>query len=463
MPEIEQFDAIVIGSGQAGNPLAKALAKAGKKTAVIESKHVGGTCVNEGCTPTKTMIASARVAYLANRGADYGVHTGPISIDMERIRERKRAIVKSFREGSEKGLKATDCDSLIMGEASFAGRKLVRVACNEGGERLLAAELIFLNTGLRSAVPRIDGLAEVPYLDNASVMELGEVPEHLIVLGGGYIGLEFGQLFRRLGSAVTIIQSRARLLTGEDDDVADAVRRILEEDGIEVLLNASATSVRKSDGGIAVTVKTGNGEHGVAGSHLLLAVGRVPNTERLNLPVGGVETDERGYIRVDDFLETTAPGVYALGDVKGGPAFTHISYDDYRVAVANVLEGKRVSIAGRMVPYTLFIDPELGRIGITEAQAREQGRRIRVAKMPATSIARALEIDETRGMLKIVVDAETEQILGAAMLAVEGGEMASMVQIAMMGKLPYPALRDAIWSHPTWSEALNNLLFKFED
>jgi pyruvate/2-oxoglutarate dehydrogenase complex dihydrolipoamide dehydrogenase (E3) component len=463
MPEIEQFDAIVIGSGQAGNPLAKALAKAGKKTAVIESKHVGGTCVNEGCTPTKTMIASARVAYLANRGADYGVHTGPISIDMERIRERKRAIVKSFREGSEKGLKATDCDSLIMGEASFAGRKLVRVACNEGGERLLAAELIFLNTGLRSAVPRIDGLAEVPYLDNASVMELGEVPEHLIVLGGGYIGLEFGQLFRRLGSAVTIIQSRARLLTGEDDDVADAVRRILEEDGIEVLLNASATSVRKSDGGIAVTVKTGNGEHGVAGSHLLLAVGRVPNTERLNLPVGGVETDERGYIRVDDFLETTAPGVYALGDVKGGPAFTHVSYDDYRVAVANVLEGKRVSIAGRMVPYTLFIDPELGRIGITEAQAREQGRRIRVAKMPATSIARALEIDETRGMLKIVVDAETEQILGAAMLAVEGGEMASMVQIAMMGKLPYPALRDAIWSHPTWSEALNNLLFKFED
>jgi pyruvate/2-oxoglutarate dehydrogenase complex dihydrolipoamide dehydrogenase (E3) component len=463
MPEIEQFDAIVIGSGQAGNPLAKALAKAGKKTAVIESKHVGGTCVNEGCTPTKTMIASARVAYLANRGADYGVHTGPISIDMERIRERKRAIVKSFREGSEKGLKATDCDSPIMGEASFAGRKLVRVACNEGGERLLAAELIFLNTGLRSAVPRIDGLAEVPYLDNASVMELGEVPEHLIVLGGGYIGLEFGQLFRRLGSAVTIIQSRARLLTGEDDDVADAVRRILEEDGIEVLLNASATSVRKSDGGIAVTVKTGNGEHGVAGSHLLLAVGRVPNTERLNLPVGGVETDERGYIRVDDFLETTAPGVYALGDVKGGPAFTHISYDDYRVAVANVLEGKRVSIAGRMVPYTLFIDPELGRIGITEAQAREQGRRIRVAKMPATSIARALEIDETRGMLKIVVDAETEQILGAAMLAVEGGEMASMVQIAMMGKLPYPALRDAIWSHPTWSEALNNLLFKFED
>ena len=463
MPEIEQFDAIVIGSGQAGNPLAKALAKAGKKTAVIESKHVGGTCVNEGCTPTKTMIASARVAYLANRGADYGVHTGPISIDMERIRERKRAIVKSFREGSEKGLKATDCDSPIMGEASFAGRKLVRVACNEGGERLLAAELIFLNTGLRSAVPRIDGLAEVPYLDNASVMELGEVPEHLIVLGGGYIGLEFGQLFRRLGSAVTIIQSRARLLTGEDDDVADAVRRILEEDGIEVLLNASATSVRKSDGGIAVTVKTGNGEHGVAGSHLLLAVGRVPNTERLNLPVGGVETDERGYIRVDDFLETTAPGVYALGDVKGGPAFTHVSYDDYRVAVANVLEGKRVSIAGRMVPYTLFIDPELGRIGITEAQAREQGRRIRVAKMPATSIARALEIDETRGMLKIVVDAETEQILGAAMLAVEGGEMASMVQIAMMGKLPYPALRDAIWSHPTWSEALNNLLFKFED
>ncbi len=463
MAEIEQFDAIVIGSGQGGNPLAKALAKAGKKTAVIEREHVGGTCVNEGCTPTKTMVASARVAYLARRGGDFGVVTGPITIDMPKIRERKRAIVKSFREGNERGLKETDCDALIMGEASFAGPKLVRVACNGGGERLLTAELIFLNTGMRSSVPKIDGLADVPYLDNRSVMELGEVPRHLIVVGGGYIGLEFGQLFRRLGSKVTIIQSGKQLLAREDEDVAEEVRKIVEQDGIEVLLNASARSVRREGDSVTLTVEAGGGEREVSGSHILLAVGRTPNTDRLNVSATGIALDDHGFIRVNEYLETNVPGVFALGDVKGGPAFTHISYDDYRVLTANLLEGKRVSIAGRMVPYTVFIDPQLGGIGLTEREARAQGKKIRVAKMAATSIARALESDESRGLLKILVDAETEQILGAAMLAVEGGEMASMVQIAMMGKLPYTALRDAIWSHPTWSEALNNVFFNFED
>ena len=463
MADPERFDAIVIGSGQGGNPLARALAKAGKRTAMIEREHVGGTCVNEGCTPTKTMVASGRVAYLAGRGGDFGVNCGPIAIDMAKIRERKRAIVKSFREGNERGLKETDCDAIIMGQASFAGPKLVRVACNGGGERVLSAELIFLNTGLRSSIPKIDGLADVPYVDNRSVMELGEVPRHLVVLGGGYIGLEFGQLFRRLGSAVTIIHTGARLLTREDDDIADEVRKILEEDGIEVLLNASARSVRREGDGVAVTVKVVAGERVVSGSHLLLAVGRTPNSNMLNLAAAGIEADEHGYIRVNEYLETNVPGIYVIGDVKGGPAFTHISYDDYRVAVANVLEGKRVSIAGRMVPYTVFIDPQLGRIGLTEREARAKGKKIRVAKMAATSIARALESDESRGLLKIVVDAETEQILGAAMLAVDGGEMASMVQIAMMGKLPYTALRDAIWSHPTWSESLNNVFFNFED
>ncbi|AXC14940.1 PF00070 family, FAD-dependent NAD(P)-disulfide oxidoreductase [Acidisarcina polymorpha] len=462
MPEIEQFDAIVIGSGQAGNPLAKALAKAGKRTAVIESKHVGGTCVNEGCTPTKTMVASGRVAYLARRGADYGVATGPITINMEKIRERKRAVVKSFREGSERAIKATDCDALIMGEASFAGPKLVRVQAKDGAERLIAAELIFINTGLRSSVPELEGIADVPYLDNASVMELGEVPEHLVVLGGGYIGLEFGQLFRRLGSRVTIVQSGTKLLGREDDDVAEEVRKILVQDGVGVLLNTKAYSVWKDDGGIAVAVSGSEGERTINGSHLLLAVGRVPNTDKLNPAAAGIELDERGYIRVDEFLETNVSGVYALGDVKGGPAFTHISYDDYRVAAANVLEGKRISIAGRMVPSTLFIDPELGRIGLTEAEARSQGLKVRIAKMPASSVARALETDESRGFLKIIVDAETDQILGAAILAVEGGEMASMIQIAMMGKLPFTALRDGIWSHPTWSEALNTVFFNFQ-
>src|SRR5271170_3230506 len=408
MPEIEQFDAIVIGSGQAAKPLAIALAKAGKRTAVVEAKHVGGTCVNEGCTPTKTMVASGRVAYLARRGGDYGVKTGPIAIDMEKIRERKRAIVKNAREGGERAIRATDCDALIMGEASFAGQKLVHVACNGGGERMLRGDLIFINTGLRSAVPvpKVEGLADVPYLDNVSVMELGEVPEHLVVIGGGYIGLEFGQLFRRLGSKVTIVQSGPKLLIREDDDVAEEVRKILEQDGIEILLNAKAQSVRKQGGGLALTVKTAAGEQVVTGSHLLVAVGRTPNTDRLNLPAAGVEMDEHGFIRVNEYLETSAPGIYALGDVKGGPAFTHISYDDYRIAAANLLEGKRRSIAGRMVPSTVFIDPQLGRIGMTEAKARASGRKIRVAKMPATSIARALETDEKRGLMKIIVDAE---------------------------------------------------------
>ncbi len=459
----EHFDAIVIGSGQGGNPLARALAKAGKKTAMIEREHIGGTCVNEGCTPTKTMVASGRVAYLARRGGDFGVNCGPIAIDMVKIRERKRSIVKSFREGNERGLKETDCDAIVMGEASFAGPKLVRVACDGGGERVLSADLIFLNTGLRSSIPKIDGLAEVPYLDNRSVMELDEVPKHLVVVGGGYIGLEFGQLFRRLGSAVTVVQAGSKLLTREDDDVAEEVKKILEQDGIEVLLNASAQGVRRDGDGVALTVKVAGSERVISGSHLLLAVGRIPNTDMLNLAAAGIEADQHGFIRVNEYLETNVPGVYALGDVKGGPAFTHISYDDYRVLEANVLKGKRVSIAGRMVPYTVFIDPQLGGIGLTEREALAQGKKTRIAKMPSTSIARALESDETRGFLKVIVDAETEQILGASMLAVDGGEMASMIQIAMMGKLPYTALRDATWSHPTWSEALNNVFFKFAD
>lgn len=463
MADLEKFDAIVIGSGQGGNPLAKALANAGKKTAVIEREHIGGTCVNEGCTPTKTMVASGRVAYLARRGRDFGVDCGPIAIDMVRIRERKRAIVKSFREGNERGLKETDCDAIIMGEASFVGPKLVSVACNGDGERLLSADLIFINTGLRSTVPKIDGLGDVPYLDNRSVMELGKVPEHLIVLGGGYIGLEFGQLFRRLGSAVTIVHSHAKLLAREDDDVADEVQKVLKEDGIEVVLNATAQSVRQEDGGVELTVAIGGKERVVSGSHLLLAVGRTPNTDKLKPVTAGIECAPRGYIRVNEYLETNVPGIYAIGDVKGGPAFTHISYDDYRIAEANVLKGKRMSTAGRMVPYTVFIDPQLGRIGLTEREARAEGKKIRVAKMPSSWIARALESDESRGLMKVIVDAETEQILGAAMLNVDGGEMASMVQIAMMGKLPYTALRDATWSHPTWSEALNTVFSKFED
>ncbi len=464
----EGFDAIVIGSGQGGNPLCKALAATGMRTALIERAHVGGTCVNEGCTPTKTMVASGRVAYLARRGADYGVHTGPIGIEMARVRQRKREIVDNFRTSGEKGIAKTKGLSLIMGEASFSGPKRVVVRLNGGGQRELNASRIFINAGARPAVPWLDGLKDVAFLNSTSIMELDSVPEHLLVLGGGYVGLEFGQMFRRFGSRVTIVQSGAQLLHQEDADVAKEVAAILKQDGVDVLLRATATRVAKSAGGqIQVSVRMGgkSGEvRAVAGSHLLVATGRVPNTDSLNVAAAGIAVDQRGFIQVNAKLKTTAAGVYALGDIKGGPAFTHISYDDFRILRTNLIDHGKASTAGRMVPYTVYIDPQLGRIGLTETQACALKKwKIRVAKMPMTSVARALEVDETRGFIKAVVDAKTARILGAAVLGIEGGEIMSMLQLAIMGKLPYTALRDATFAHPTLAESLNNLFNNFED
>jgi pyruvate/2-oxoglutarate dehydrogenase complex dihydrolipoamide dehydrogenase (E3) component len=459
----ERFDAIILGSGQAGDPLAAALAKAGKKTAVVENKHVGGTCVNEGCTPTKTMVASGRVAYLARRASDYGVTLGAeITIDMPRVRGRKREVVENARSRNEKNLQTTENIELIYGLGHFVGPKTLQVDLREGGTRTLEADWIFINTGLRSAIPKIDGIDRISFLNNESIMELDTVPDHLLVVGGGYIGLEFGQMFRRFGSQVTVIHVGQQLLDHEDADVAEEVRKILTEDGIEILLEAETTTARRIGGSIELTVKVGTEARTVKGSHLLLAVGRTPNTDALNLPATGVEVDKQGHIKVNDFLETNVPGIYGLGDVKGGPAFTHISYDDYRVVTANLLNGEKRSIRDRILPYTVFIDPQLGRIGLTEAAARKQGKKVRVAKMPMTSVARAIETAETRGFIKIVVDAETELILGAVVLGIEGGEIATVVQMAMQGGLKYTALRDGIFSHPTLSEALNNVFFRWE-
>ena len=456
---VESFDAIVIGSGQGGNPLAGALAAAAKKTALIERQDVGGTCINRGCTPTKTMVASARVAWLARRGADYGVHTGPVTVDMGRVRERKRAIVSSFRESREKRLEKVKAD-LIRGEASFTGPRQLRVALKGGGERLLRADQIFIDTGTHSAKPAIAGLDAVPHLDNDSIMELDRVPEHLLVLGGGYIGVEFSQMFRRFGSQVTVIQAGPQLLREEDEDVAAEVLKILREDGIDVLLNARAQEVKP---GIALKVAIEGKTQTVEGSHLLLATGRVPNTGALKPAAGGVETDERGFIRANERLETSAPGVYVIGDVKGGPAFTHISYDDYRILKANLLDRGNRTTRDRMVPYTVFMDPQLGRVGMTEAEAKKSGRKIRVARMPMTSVARALEVDETRGLMKAIVDAETEEIVGATVLGLEGGEVMSVLQMAMMGHLKWSVLHDAVLAHPTLAESLNNLFLHFDD
>jgi pyruvate/2-oxoglutarate dehydrogenase complex dihydrolipoamide dehydrogenase (E3) component len=458
----EKFDAILVGSGQANDTLAGAFAKAGHKTVVIESKHAGGTCINEGCTPTKTMVASGRVAYLARRAADYGVQTGPITIDLVKVRQRKRDIVEDGRSRNEKRLTGENIE-LIYGLADFAGPRTLHVTLRDGGSRTLSADWIFLNTGLRAAIPSIPGLLNIPFLTNESIMELDSVPDHLLVIGGGYVGLEFGQMFRRFGSQVTIIHRGHQLLDNEDPDVSDEVRKILTEDGIEVLLEAQTVAAGSAGKDVQLTVRLGSETRTITGSHLLVAAGRSPNTDALNLPATGVDVDPHGYIKVNDYLETNVPGIYALGDVKGGPAFTHISYDDYRIIQANLLHGEHRSIKDRILPYTVFIDPQLGRIGLTETEARKQNPKIRVAKMPMTSVARAIETDETRGFMKIVVDPDTEQILGAAVLGIEGGEIATVVQIAMQGKLKYTALRDGIFSHPTLAESLNNVFFNWTD
>ncbi|HET7423513.1 MAG TPA: mercuric reductase, partial [Gemmatimonadales bacterium] len=414
--------------------------------------------VNEGCTPTKTMVASGRVAYLARRGADYGVQTGPVRVDLAVVRERKRAIVKSFREGGERRIKETPGLDLIWGEARFVAPRTVAV----DGRNLVAAQ-VFLNVGCRPVAPDITGINRVGALDSTSIMELDTAPEHLLVVGGGYIGLEFAQMFRRFGSRVTIVQRDRQLLPLEDEDIAEAVTGILREDGIEVLLDARPTCAEPlPGGGVRLIVGTGTGEITLEGTRVLSAAGRVPNTDRLDPAAGGVNTNAKGFIVVNERLETSAPGVWALGDVKGGPAFTHISYDDFRIIRANLLQGGDATTTKRLVPYTVFTDPQLGRVGLSEREARAQGREYRVARMPMSKVARALEMDEPRGVMKALVEAHSGRILGAAILGIEGGEILAMLQLAMMGNLPYHSLRDGVFAHPTLAESLNNLFANLE-
>jgi len=459
----QHYDAVVIGSGQGGNPLATALAAAGHKTAVIERKHVGGTCINEGCTPTKTMVASAKVAYFDRRSSDYGVTDGQVNVAMARVRQRKRDMVERFRSSNERRLEDAENLDLLMGEARFTGPKELEVHLDDGAKVRLTAERVFINVGARPGGVPVDGIDTVPALNSTTIMELEEVPEYLLVLGGGYVGVEFAQMFRRFGSEVTIVQRGPQLLSREDADIAEAVAEILREDSVEVLLEANANSVRQDgSGGIQLTLSTPAGERTVSGSHLLVAAGRPPNTDLLNLEAAGVETDKHGFVKVNERLETNAEGIYAIGDVKGGPAFTHISYDDHRVIKTNLLDGGEATISDRLVPYTVFTDPQLGRVGLSESEAREQGCDVRVGSMPMSYVTRAIEMDESRGMMKAVVDAGTGEILGCAVLGVEGGEIMAMIQIAMMGNLPYTALRDGIFAHPTLAESLNALFAKLD-
>ena len=453
----EHYDAIVIGTSQGGRFLPIELAKAGQTVALVERGPLGGTCVNTGCTPTKTMVASARLAYLARRGDEYGVRTGPVSVDLAAVRERKRAMVGGARENYASRL-AQDGLDLIQGEAHFTGPKTLEVALTDGGTRQITAPVIVIDAGTRPRPLAFDGVEDVPVLDSTSIMELDAVPEHLIMLGGGYIGLEFGQMFRRFGSEVTIIEGAPRLMMMEDEDVSDEVAAILRDDGITVLTSTMPIGVEQADGGrLQVTVRTEDGERRIEGSHLLSAIGRIPNTEALTPEVAGIRLTDRGFIEVDEYLETSVPGVYAMGDVKGGPAFTHLSYDDYRILRANLIRHQKASTRDRIVPYTVFIDPQLGRAGLTERAARAQGRDIRVAKLPMSGVIRAIETGETRGFMKVVVDAGSGQILGCAVLSLEGGEIMTVIQVAMLGKLTDTAMADAIFTHPLLAEGLNTL------
>ena len=430
---------------------------------LIEREHVGGTCVNVGCTPTKTMVASARVAYLARRAGDYGIRVPSVSVDLAAVRARKRAIVERFRNYITDKLQHTENLSLLFGSASFVDSTTVDVKLNDGGTRRLSARKIVINTGGRPLVPQIPGLASVPYLDSTSVMELQDLPRHLVVIGGGYIGLEFGQMYRRFGSEVTIVQRGSRLVEREDPDISDAVRKILEEDGIRIDTKAAVERIERDDtGNISVHYECEGCARSVTGSHILIAIGRQPNTESLDLHAAGVAIDKSGFVVVDSTLQTTAPGIYALGDVKGGPAFTHISYDDYRIVRDRWLRNVDARLVGRLVPNTTFIDPQLAQVGLNETEARKRGLDIRVAKMGMNGIARALELDESRGVIKVIVDAKTERILGCTVLGIEGGEIMSMLQIAMMGKLPYTTLKEAIFAHPTLAEGLNNVFLALD-
>ena len=457
MTDSSSYDLIVIGAGQGGGPLAGTAADHGLSSALIEHKHVGGTCVNEGCTPTKTMIASARVAHLARRAADYGVETGDISVDLETVRQRKRDIVESFRAGSRSSVEGTDGLDLIEGTGRFVDDHTVEVTFDDGSTEQLTADRIVINTGTRPTAPPIDGLDDIDYLTSTSIMELGSVPDHLLVLGGGYIGLEFGQMFRRFGAGVTIIDRGGHILSRETADVAEELKGILREDGIRILNETSMTAVAAHDGTITAHLDGPDAPNRLEGSHLLVATGRRPNTDDLNPAAAGVDIDDHGFVQVNDRLETSTDGVYALGDVTGDPAFTHVSYDDYRVLRDNWFNGASKTTEDRIVSYTLFTDPQLGRVGLTEVQAREQGYDVEVAEMPMTHVARALEVDESRGLMRAVVDADTKQLLGAAILGIEGGEVMAVLQTAMMGEVPVTRLKEAPYAHPTLAESLNNL------
>jgi len=448
------YDAIIIGTGQAGPSLAVRLAGAGKKVAVIERNLFGGTCVNTGCIPTKAMVASAYAAHMARRAAEYGVNAGgPVTVDMKRVKARKDAISGRSRTGVEGWLRGTKNLTVYEGQARFESPQEVTV-----GQERLSAPQIFINVGGRALVPAMPGIEQVPFLNNSTMMSVDFLPRHLVIVGGSYIGLEFGQMFRRFGSEVTIIEMASRLISREDEDVSTAAREILEAEGVHVRLNAKCISLSKHGDGIATRVDCTTGAPEVVGSHLLLAVGRRPNTDDLGLEKAGIAVDKRGYIVVDDELRTSVPGVWALGDCNGRGAFTHTSYNDYEIVAANLLDGDPRRVSDRIQAYALYIDPPLGRCGWTDAQVLASGRRALVGKRPMTRVGRAVEKGETQGFMKIVVDAGSKEILGAAILGTGGDEAIHCILDLMYARAPYTTLQRAVHIHPTVAELIPTIL-----
>ena len=461
----EHFEIAVVGGGKGGKTLAAKMASAGRSVVMVEKGMIGGSCINVACIPTKTLVRSAHMAELARRAADFGIRATFDAADPIGVRARKRAVVAEMVDRNQGNFHRSGM-TLLIGTARFTGPRALEVQLGDGGVRLLTADKVFLNTGTRPALPLMPGLAEARPLDSESIQELDRLPEHLIILGGGYIGCEFAQMFRRFGSRVTMVERAETFLSREDRDVAEQVLQIFREDGVDVLLGASVREVEGLSGqAVRVSLQTPSDERVIEGSDLLTALGRAPNTEELNLPAAGVETNDRGFIKVNDRLETTGAGVWALGDVNGGPQFTHVSLDDWRIVEANLSEqaGVNRSTIDRIVPYTLFIDPELGRVGMTETEARRRGIKVLVGRLPAEKIPRAVTSGDTRGYLKAVVDADTNQILGASILAAHGGEVMSVIQVAMQARLPYTALRDIMFAHPTMAEGLNDLFERLEE
>jgi pyruvate/2-oxoglutarate dehydrogenase complex dihydrolipoamide dehydrogenase (E3) component len=448
------YDAIIIGTGQAGPSLAVRLATTGMRVAIIERKRFGGTCVNTGCIPTKTLVASARAAHVARRAAEYGVMIeSSVAVDMRKVKERKDAVVRRSNEGVEKWLKGTENLTVYEGHARFQDAHQLRV-----GNELLEADKIFVNVGGRASRPPLRGIDQVSYLNNSTMMDVDFLPEHLIVIGGSYVGLEFAQMYRRFGSEITIVEMGPRLIQREDEDVSEAIGTILENEGINIRLEAECIALEKRGDKVAVNVDCTSGDKIVVGSHVLLAVGRVPNSDDLGLEKTGVALDRRGYIEVDDQLRTNVPGIYALGDCNGRGAFTHTAYNDYEIVAANLLDGDSRRVSDRITAYALYIDPPLGRAGMTEAEVRKSGRKVLIAKRPMTRVARAVEKGETQGFMKVLVDAETKEILGASLLGIECDEVIHSILDVMYAKAPYTVIQRAMHIHPTVTELIPTML-----